>query len=275
MAVFDFHVHVCTRYDWKPAVRDYIDRASPGFYKLFPERVTAAGLISHLDEQGVDRAVILAEHSPKATGIVSNEFVVELCQASERLFPFACIDPEADVDPAIETERCFQELGCRGLKIMPSYCWFPPDDPRMMPVYEIARDRGVPVMFHMGTSVFPGSRIRYADPLLLDDVADEFPDLTIVICHGGRPFWYKQTEWMLTRHRGVLVDISGIPPKHLPSAFPKLEAMSDRFLFGTDWPGLRSIARQVAAIRSLPISHAAIEDILWNNAVRILGLDQG
>jgi len=271
--VLDIHVHVCKRYDWQPAVREYIDRLNPDFYRLFPEVVTGEGLISHLDEQGVDRAVILAEHSPRATGIVTNDFVSELCKASERLIPFAAIDPEEDVDPAAETERSLDELGCRGLKIMPSYCWFEPDDPRMMPVYEIARDRGIPLMFHMGTSVFPGTRIKYADPLLLDDIADEFPDLTIVVCHGGRPFWYRQTEWMLTRHRNVLVDIAGIPPKHLPSAFPKLEAMSDRFVFGTDWPGVRSISRQVKSVESLPFSRGTIENILWNNAARLLRLD--
>ena len=129
-------------------------------------------------------------------------------------------------------------------------------------------------MFHTGTSLFPGTRIKYADPLLIDDVAEDFPDLKIVMSHGGRPFWYKEAEWMLARHKNVFIDISGIPPKQLPTVFPKLQKFPDRFLFGSDWPNVQSIAKQVSMILELPFSETTIEGILYDNAVRLLELDQ-
>jgi hypothetical protein len=271
--ILDFHVHVCKRWDWRQPVIDFVDKANPDFYQRFPVEVTGEGLLDYLTEQQIDRAVILAEYAPKTTGIVPNDFVAEICRVSRRLIPFGCVSLDVDMDPAAETERCVKQLGFRGLKLMPSYCHFYPNDPGILPAYEVAQDLGIPVMFHTGTSLFPGSRIKYAHPLLLDDIADAFPDLTIIMSHGGRPFWYKEAEWLLRRHRNTYIDLAGIPPKHVTAIFPKIEELSDRFVFGSDWPAVGPISRQILQIQELRLSPGIIEKILWGNGARILGIN--
>jgi uncharacterized protein len=271
--VFDFHTHIGRKEHLTSRFIDYFRSAYPPEYLELMDQLTPSLFSDFLDQEGVNRAVILSEYSPGVTGVVPVEFVSDFCRQSSILTPFAAINLNSDVDSGSQVERCVGELGCRGIKLLPSYGHFFPNDVRLYPAYETATHLGVPVMFHTGTSLFPGTRIKYADPLLIDDVAEDFPELKIVMSHGGRPFWYKEAGWMLARHRNVLIDISGIPPKQLPTVFPKLEKFSDRFLFGSDWPNVQSIAKQVSMILELPFSETTIKGILYHNAVRLLKLD--
>lgn len=273
MAVLDFHIHLGRRHHLNPQFLTYFENGPGAQAVKMLDGITPRAFVEYIESQGVDRAVILAEYSPHVTGIIPNEFVAEFASAAGSVIPFGSVDLESPEAPAAQVERCVSQLGCRGIKLYPPYSRFYPDDPRVLPVYETARDLGVPVMFHTGTSLFPGSRIRYANPLLLDDIAEDFQDLTIVMCHAGRPFWYKEAEWMLRRHKNIVVDISGIPTKQLPHIFPKMERLLDRFIFGSDWPTVPSISRQVAQVRQLPLSSDAIRAILWENGARLLRLD--
>jgi uncharacterized protein len=273
VGVLDFHIHLGRREHLTPRFIRYFENKAGAPAVDLLEAITPRAFVEFLEGQGVDRAVILAEYSPHVTGIIPNEFVAEFAAAAGSIIPFGSVDLQSPEPPAAQVERCLTKLGCRGVKLYPSYDRFYPDDPRLLPVYEIARDLGVPVMFHTGTSLFPGTRIRYANPLLLDDIAEDFQGLAIVMCHAGRPFWYKEAEWMLRRHKSVHVDVSGIPPKQLPHIFPKMESMADRFIFGSDWPDVPSIGRQVERVRQLPLSSNAIRAVLWENGARLLRLD--
>ncbi len=274
MPVCDFHVHVGARSHWNTWVMDFFAEMNQEYTRDFADEIDPQSMQRYLEGEAVDRAVMLAEYAPQTTGIVTNEYVRAFCDEADRLIPFGALCLYEGPEPVVQAERCIRELGCKGLKFLPTYAHFFPDDPRLMPVYELARDLEIPVMFHTGTSIFKGARIKYGNPLLLDDVADEFPDLVIVMSHGGRPFWYAEAQWMLRRHKKVHVDISGIPPKHLPTAFPHLEKFQDRFVFGSDWPGIPSISRQVRMVQDLPYSAQVIEAILWDNAARLLRLDK-
>lgn len=272
MTVLDFHVHVGRREHLTPHfTRYYEGLLGPGVVELL-DGITPESFLAYLDRESIGYAVLLAEYSPLATGTVPNEFVAEFCAGTERLIPFGSVNLDGSVEPAVQVERCVRELGCRGLKLLPSYGRYYPNDPRMAPAYETARDLGIPVMFHTGTSLFPGTRVRYAHPLLLDEIAEDFPGLTIIMCHAGRPFWYKEAEWMVHRHQNVYIDISGIPPKQLPHVLPKLERFPDRYVFGSDWPNLVSIGDQVRRIMSLSFKPQTIQAILWDNGARLLGL---
>jgi predicted TIM-barrel fold metal-dependent hydrolase len=120
--------------------------------------------------------------------------------------------------------------------------------------------------------VFKGARIKYGDPLLLDDVAIDFPELTILMAHSGRPFWYDQAFWMARRHENIYMEVSGLPAKNLLEYFPRLEESADKVVYGSDWPGNPDLQRNVRAIRELPISEQAKEAILFKNAAKILGV---
>ncbi|MGC8658761.1 MAG: amidohydrolase family protein [Desulfomonilaceae bacterium] len=270
MPLLDFHTHVATRHQWNPWVMSYFAEVNPEYTENMSEKTSPQAVIEYLKSQSVDAAVVLSEYAPKTTGVVTNEFTAALCWGTDTLIPFGSISFNNCAQPAVQAEQCVTTLGCRGLKLLPSYVHIYPADPRLYPVYDVACAFDVPVMFHTGTSIFKGSRVRFGHPLLLDDVADDFPRLKIIMCHGGRPFWYAEAEWMLRRHKNVYVDISGIPPIQLPQVFPYLEKFRDRFIFGSDWPGIRSISEQVRKIQELPLNHDTMEAILWENGVNLL-----
>ena len=138
-------------------------------------------------------------------------------------------------------------------------------------IYRAAEANGIPVMFHTGTSIFPGARNNYGDPIYVDDVAVDFPKLKILLAHGGRPLWMQTAFFLVRRHPNVYLDISGIPPKTLLKYFPRLEEIAHKTLFGTDWPGpgVPDIKKNLDEFRALPLSEAVQQQILSKTALSI------
>jgi predicted TIM-barrel fold metal-dependent hydrolase len=271
MKVIDFHVHIGSVKIWTPWVKEFFRENNPGYFDRFAESLRAEEVIDIFTSQGVDRIVMLAEYAPKCTGVVTNDETARFCRDHEELIPFAALCLE-DSTPYVEQARhAVEDLGMKGFKLLPSYQHFYPNDLSFFPFYDYVQSKGLPVMFHTGTSIFKGTRIKYADPLLLDDVADEFPDLTIIMEHGGRPFWYDRAAWMICRHRNVHIGIAGIATRHLPRLFPNLEKFPDRFVFGSDWPGMADVKGLVDRVLALPYSDETKEAILHGNAERLLG----
>ena len=277
MPVVDFHIHV---YDWPieaPAsFVAFMDREMArayGSFAAFVERHASGEAYERvLDDARVDYGVILAELAPITSAIGSNETVERICQGHPRLIPFASINPYLIENPAQELERLVRERGFRGLKLYPTYNYFYPNDRMLYPVYAKAQELGIPVKWHTGTSAFPASRIKYGDPMHIDDVAVDFPDLVAIITHSGRPLWYD-TAYTLARMRpNVYMEIAGLPPKRLLDYFSDLERVSDKVLFGSDWPSVPTMKGNVEAIRALPLSAEARERILGGNAARLLKL---
>jgi hypothetical protein len=270
--LIDFHLHVGTRQNFNPWIIEYFSQQNPYYTEHFADSVSPERLISYLETQQVERAVVLSEYAPKATGVVTNEFTAEFCHNHGQLIPFGSLCLYSDQPLAEQAEYALRDLGVKGFKLLPTYAHFYPNDSFLFPFYEVCRDHGVPVQCHTGTSIFRGSRVKYGDPLFLDDVADEFPRLKIVLEHGGRPFWYDRAAWMLTRHANVYIGIAGIPAKRLLHLFPKLESYPDRFIFGSDWPGVPDVFSYAERITRLPLSSKVIDMILYYNAKELLGL---
>jgi predicted TIM-barrel fold metal-dependent hydrolase len=183
----------------------------------------------------------------------------------------ANINPYVTGDPISEFRRCVEE-GHRGFKFYPVYQHFYPNDPRLYPIYALLQEAGLPAMFHTGSSTFPGARLAYGDPLFLDDVAVDFPELTIIMCHAGRGFWYDRAFFLARLHPNMHLDVTGLPPQKLLSYFPELETLSTKLLFGSDWPAITDIAANMAAIRNLPLREETKRNILGENAARLLGI---
>lgn len=271
--VIDFHTH-----PWLPA---YLSHATADFIRSISPAVAEHGdrlgdpgyAADRLREQGVARAVVLPEHCRETSGDVRTERVLEHCAARPDFYiPFASVNPNLDDDPPVLL-RGYVRDGARGLKLYPSYQFFYPDERRVYPIYEVCLDAGIPVLLHIGSSVIPGTRVEYCDPARLAPVARDFPDLPIVMAHGGRGHWYDECAALVREHENVYIDVTGLVPARLPEHFPGLADMADRVVFGSDWPAMpKSVAHNVAVLRELGLPGPALERILAGNARRLLGL---
>jgi predicted TIM-barrel fold metal-dependent hydrolase len=214
---------------------------------------------------------VLAEHCPRTSGNVRTETVLELCKKVPDFFlPFGSIDVNTDADPAELIGR-YIDQGIRGLKLYPSYQLYYPNDPRVYPLYEACQQAGIPVLMHIGSSVIPGTRIKYCDPIHLDDVAVDFPDLVLVMAHGGRGFWYDVCAFLAAHKPNVYIDVTGLVPGRLLEFFPELERHSGKYIFGTDWPAMpKSVKFNREVIARLGLSEPAQRRIFYENAARIL-----
>lgn len=233
--------------------------------------VDPAGFSALLAAQGVDRAFLLCEYSPKATGI----------QPIEDLLPIAAHDPDririiANLNPHLhfpvveEVQRQF-DLGAVALKLHPVHGGFPADDRALYPAYELCRAAGRPVVLHCGTSSFPGAMNRYGNPEHLLDVLRDFPDLDVVLAHGGRGWWYDAAAFLALSNPNVWIELSGLPPARLPSYYSRsnFDRLCRRFVFGTDWPGVPSIAGNARAVAALCPDAETVGLVLGGNARRI------
>lgn len=273
MSIIDFHVH--TAY-YQTVTQSYLDLLRRQWGDALDEMIrtysSAEAFLSLMDECGIDFAVILAELAPITTGIVDNEYVAQFCSKSPRLVPFASINPHTSSRPAEELERLVGDKGFRGLKLYPTYQHYYPNEAKIYPLYAKAQELGIPVMLHTGSSVLVGSRLKYGDPLYLDDVANDFPGLSLIQCHSGRPFWYEKAFALARLHQNIYMEISGLPPRKLLVYFPELERLSDKIIYGSDWPGVPTIKENIQAVLDLPISEDSKSKILGGNAAKLLGL---
>lgn len=239
-------------------------------------------LIAYMDEHNIEKVVIINYVAPTVMGFQepgTSEFSVEYAQAyPDRIIPFGGIDPHTSDDIERRVAYIIEGLGVRGIKLHPPHQLFAPNAYRdggdlrtLAVIYEMAEDSGVPIMIHTGTSVFPGARNKYADPMFIDDVAVDFPKLIIILAHGGRPIWMDEAFFLLRRHRNVWLDISSVPPHRLLDYFPWLERVAHKTIFGSDWPGpsVPSMHENVESFYALDLADDVKRKILLENARRL------
>lgn len=273
MRVIDFHTHPYRPADLAPATRAFVHGVSAAVREHGDKLGDPRYFADTLRAQGVARAVVLPEHCPATSGNVRTETVLAWCAgAADVLIPFASVDPNTDEDAAGLLQR-YIDAGARGLKLYPSYQFFYPNERRVYPLYEVCRAAGIPVLLHIGSSVIAGTRIKYCNPLHLDDVAVDFPDLSIVMAHGGRGFWYDECAFLAAHFANVYIDVTGLVPEKLREHFPNMDRLAHKYIFGSDWPAMpKSVAHNVAAITALGFSGDALDTIFYDNAARLLQL---
>ncbi len=274
--VIDFHLHVTRAEEYNEWFLEWMKRlyGARGLDQLRTVLASPEGLLRYMDDQGIDYVVALAETNTMVTGVSTNDHVAEFCRGNDRLIPFGNINPYVTFNQVAELERCISELGIKGLKLYPTYQHFYPNDNRLFPLYERAQELSIPVMVHTGSSVFPGSLMKYGDPLLLDEIAVFFPELKIIQSHAGRGFWYDRAFFLAGLHENVYMDITGLPPQNLLKYFPDLERNANKIIFGSDWPGIIDIKANVRAIMELPISTSTKAKIVGENAAVVLGIEE-
>lgn len=244
---------------------------SPSFVESMDTLMTPDKLIEFFKSQGIDYAVCIADNSA-ITGYVPNDFVLDFCKGRPELIPFCSVNPH-DPDITEVMVPYVQRHRIGGFKFFPTYQYFYPNDRQLYPFYEFLQSAGKVVMFHTGTSNFPGAKTLYGDPIYIEEIAVDFPQLKVVMAHSGRPFWYEKAFYLSRLHENLYMDLAGVPPQHLMTYFPKLESNADRILFGTDFPAQpKSLRFLIQLIEALPIRPESIEKILGENAKRVLSL---
>lgn len=187
--IIDFHFHLARRNELYRDIYQFCEKVWEKEGMSFLDIVNG-DIDEYLKSQGVDYAVGLAEISPITTGIIGNEEVIEICKQNKRLIPGGNINPYMVRNIRDEVKR-LQKMGIRVIKLYPTYQYFYPNESFLYPLYESAQELDIPIMVHTGSSVFKGARIKYGDPIYLDDIAVDFPDLKILLVHGGRGFFLR------------------------------------------------------------------------------------
>jgi predicted TIM-barrel fold metal-dependent hydrolase len=282
MGVTDCHVHINPVWEMRPEARALFGAAAHHESVEEYDR-SPAKFLEYLDRSGVERAVLVNYVSPEIIGYTTkaNEFVSEYARADPtRLIAVGGLLP-THPDPVREVERLVGELHLRGIKLHPPHQLVAPNayvdetHPGLRGIYATCERLGVPLIVHTGTSVFPGARNRFGEPMLVEDVAIDFPRLLIVLAHGGRPLWMSQAVFLVRRFPNVFLDLSSIPPPRLLEYFPELARISEKVLFGSDWPGpgVKDIGDNLRAFRALDLPKDVKERILTENPERVFRRD--
>src|SRR6185295_8886099 len=279
MRVFDCHIHVQPWEQFHPAARAVMAGTRPDLAQVQKAVSDPEGLLRLMDAEGVERAALINYVSPDVMGFNAtvNDWVTSFTRGhTDRLVAVGSVHPRFTRDAAADTARLVA-LGIRMLTLHPPHQIFAVNgyrdgDEALGRIYETAERLGLPVMIHTGTSIFPGARNRYGDPMAADDVAVDFPNLKLILAHAGRPLYMPTAAFLARRHSNVHLDLSGIPPKKLLEYLPRLEDLADKCLWGTDWPspGVRSMKANVEDFLALPLSEAVKERILWGNGVALI-----
>src|SRR6202142_4719692 len=261
-----------------PAALALMKAKRANFEEIESDARSPAAFLKYLDRCGVERGALINYVAPEVIGVTSavNQWGADYVKAdSRRLIACGSVHPRHTENILADVEHILR-LGIRMIKIHPPHQLLYPNDyvrgvKELEIVYRAAEANGIPVMIHTGTSVFPGARNKYGDPIYVEDVAVDFPKLKILLAHGGRPLWMDTAFFLIRRHPNVYLDISGIPPKKLLEYFPRLEEIAHKTLFGTDWPGpgVPDIKKNLDEFRALPMSESMRERIFWGTAAEI------
>ena len=245
------------------------------------ETDTYDNLIEEYHEVGIGKTVLLGWDAETNTGNppVPNDYVAEVRDEYDDFFVgFASVDPLKD-DCVEEAERAVKDLGLSGFKFQQIAQGFDPSDPEHEELFSTIEDLGVPVVFHGGNSTLgagaPGGRglkIKYGNPMLIDDVAAEHPDLQILLAHPAFP-WEKEQLAICQQKGNVYMDLSGWMPRYIDDQVLHYAKtlLQDKVMFGTDYPMIEP-APWLEQFDELDFPEEVQRKILWENAEQLLGL---
>jgi uncharacterized protein len=213
-----------------------------------------------------------------------NEAAAELARAyPDKLIGFMSVHPD-EGDAVAEMERCVHELGLKGVKLGPNYQGFDPLGEPALRVYEAAQRLRLPILFHQGTSPMRTAPLRYAHPLVMDEVAIAFPELRIVMAHLGHP-WHADTIAVIRKHPHVYADVSA--QFYRPwSQYQGLRLATewgvlDKLLLGSDYPvatpretidGLLGVNAVVEGTGLPRVPEEKLHEIVNRDALALLGI---
>ncbi|HEV7963561.1 MAG TPA: amidohydrolase family protein [Actinoplanes sp.] len=281
LVAIDVHTHAEISADGHTSLPADLEAAKGAYFKAHAKLPTIPEMAAYYRERRM-AAVVFTVDAETATGHppIRNEEVAAACaEHADVLIPFAGVDPHKGRTAVQQARRLVAEHGVRGFKLHPSLQAFHPNDPMAYPLYEVIEELGVPVLFHTGQTGIGagvrgggGVRLKYANPMDLDDVAADFPDLRIIAAHPSFP-WQDEALAVATHKPNVYIDLSGWSPKYFPPQLVRYAntLLKHKVLFGSDYPVLTP-DRWLADFERLEIKPEVRPLILKENAARLLGL---
>jgi len=281
LVAIDVHTHAEISSDGHPSLSPELEAAKGTYFRAHGVQPTIPEMAAYYRERRI-AAVVFTVDAETATGHppIRNEEVAASCaEHADVLIPFASLDPWKGRAAVRQARRLVEEHGARGFKFHPSIQAFHPNDPKIYPLYEVIEELGVPALFHTGqTGIGAGARggggirLRYSNPMDVDDVAADFPDLPIVLAHPSFP-WQDEALAVATHKPNVYIDLSGWSPKYFPPQLVRYAntLLRHKVLFGSDYPVITP-DRWLADFDTLDIKPEVRPLILKENATRLLGL---
>jgi predicted TIM-barrel fold metal-dependent hydrolase len=272
MMIIDTHSQLWT----KEAIESFPKHMAESYQQMFKDigMPSIEDTLKDMDDAGVDKAVIVAIDAETIHNYrVSNDLVSETVKKHpDRLIGFASVDPNKGKAAVTEFEQAIQNLGLRGLKLLPHMVDLDINDKKIYPLYEAAQSLGVPVLFHTGTQFHAGTKIRYCRPLFVDDVAVDFPSLKLIIAHFGYP-WWEEALAVVRRNPFVYFNIAGWAPRYIPTGVIQAanSYLARKVLFGSDYP-LVSRVRIIKELRELDLREETFTLLTETNPKTLLGL---
>ncbi|MGT2463066.1 amidohydrolase family protein [Sinomonas atrocyanea] len=277
----DMHVHVEIDGHGHCSLPDVLNDASSKYFKAEDRHPSLEKIADTY--RGLNMAAVVftvdartqLHHEPNSI----EDLIAGAAEHSDVLIPFGSVDPRTGEEAIARAKHQALELGARGFKFHPSLQGFDPSSEEFYPLWDALAELGLPAIFHTGQNGMgaglPGGhgiKLRYSNPLLLDDVAADFPGLTLIMAHPSVP-WQEEAISIATHKSNVYIDLSGWSPKYFPESLVRAanSMLADKVLFGTDFP-LITPEKWLGAFAGLPLKDEVRPRILKDNAVKLLGL---
>jgi hypothetical protein len=280
LVAIDVHTHA-----WKSALQvdDKLTESQEAMGRYFryqPQHATVPEMADYYRKLKMGFVVFTVD-SPRDNRKITNEEIAELAiKNSDVAIAFASINPHRGPDGVRAAKRLIAEYKVKGFKFPPTVQEFYPNDRLAYPLYEVIAEAKLPALFHTGqtgmgagTRGGSGLRLKYSNPLYLDDVAADFPDMPIVLAHPSFP-WQEEALSVATHKPQVFIDLSGWSPKYFPPILVQYAntLLKDKVLFGSDYPVI-SPEKWIEEFDRLAIKPEVRPLILKQNAAKLLGLN--
>lgn len=232
------------------------------------------GLIKEMEENSVERVVAISIHSEK-----NNDLVAKLSKKNKRMLPVYFVDVLNITKKSLQSlENGLKEKRFSAIKLTPGRQYFYPNERMCERIYKIAEKYRIPVIIHSGDPFYSFAKVKYTNPIYIDDVAVEHPDLKIVIAHSGNP-WLEDAAEVAYKNENVFLDVSGWFMGKVETSYAKIMKNKAEFLvgyledcekilYGTDWPVIR-MKPYIDFMKSLELRNYQLRKIFYKNALKV------
>ena len=280
LVAIDVHTHA-----WKSALQvndapTQSQEAMGRYFRYAPQHMTVPEMANYYRRLKMAFVVFTVDAEKGSSRKITNEEIAELAHKhADVAIPFASINPHRGEEGVRAARRLIRDFGVKGFKFHPSVQEFYPNERMAYPLYEAIAEAKLPALFHTGqTGVGAGVRggdnirLKYSNPMLLDDVAADFPDMPIILAHPSFP-WQEEALSVATHKPQVYIDLSGWSPKYFPPILVQYAntLLKNKILFGSDFPVITP-ERWLEDFSKVAFKDEVRPLILKENAARLLKL---